>query len=146
SSLSFHFGWGGAFFLKIPGGGGGPAAPALQFLERELPGHPGYLSLVLLKADLLAEAGRTSEAVACYRECIRANPNEMEPHLRLAEFHERRSEWTEALAEYDEALRLEPSDPFPRLMRASLLERMGRSAEAECERAAASGLRRLRGR
>ncbi len=127
-------------------GDAGDPVTALRLLDRELGRHPDQPNLMLLKGDLLAEARCHDAARDCYAEIIAQSPNEMEPHLRLAEFYENRTEYDAALAEYDIALRLEPGDPFPRLMRAALLERMGKQREAECERAAASGLRRLRGR
>ena len=127
-------------------GDAGDPVTALKLLEREVERHPDNYGLQLLKGDLLFEAMRPDAAQACYRGIVEQVPNEMEPHLRLAEFYERRSEWDAALSEYDSAMRLEPSDPFPRLMRAALLSRMGKENEAERERAAASDLRRSRGR
>ncbi len=127
-------------------GDAGDPMTALKLLEREVERHPGDVGLLLLKGDLLCEAMRPDAAMACYRGVIDRAPNEMEPHLRLAEFHEKRSDWERALGEYDCAMRIEPSDPFVRLMRAALLNRMGKVGEAERERAAASDLRRMRTR
>lgn len=134
-----------ARWIRSIGDAGDPVT-ALRLLERELRRHDDYFALLLLKADLLSEAHRPDDAQECYSEIIRQAPNEMEPHLRLAEFHESRQEWEQALSEYDQALCLEPGDPFPRLMRAALLDRMGKPGEAEAERHTASALRRLRGR
>lgn len=125
-------------------GDAGDPVTALKLLAREVERHPGDSGLLLLKGDLLFEALRPEAARDCYRGIIESSPNEMEPHLRLAEFYERRAEWDAAMAEYDSAVRIEPSDPFPRLMRAGLLSRLGKSGEAESERAAASDLRRMR--
>jgi tetratricopeptide (TPR) repeat protein len=125
-------------------GDAGDHMTALRLLEREIRAHPNVLSLALLKGDLLAESGRPEEAEAWYRRVSHQIPNEIEPHLRLAEFHESRSESARALNELDMAIRIDLSDPFPRLMRAALLERLGRSDEAGRELGAASRKRRLR--
>jgi tetratricopeptide (TPR) repeat protein len=125
-------------------GDAGDPVTALKLLAREVERHPDNCGLLLLKGDLLLDAMRPDAARDCYRGIINQAPNEIEPHLRLAEFHERRSEWEHALAEYDSAVRIEPSDPFPRLMRAELLSRIGKKREAESERALASDLRRMR--
>lgn len=127
-------------------GDAGDPITALRLLEREVRKHGEHFALMLLKADLLAEARRSEAARECYREIIKKVPNEMEPHLRFAEFFEGRRKWLQALEEYDCAIALEPGDPFPRLMRAALLDRMGKNEEAENERRVAGELRRVRGR
>lgn len=127
-------------------GDSGDPVTGLRLLEREIHRHGEHFGLMLLKADLLAEAGRQDAARECYQEIISKAPSEMEPHLRFAEFYEGCGELELALGEYDQALMLDPADPFPRLMRAALLDRMGRGSDAEEERCAAGALRRLRGR
>ncbi len=124
----------------------GDVTTALRLLDRELTLHPGVSNLLLLRGDLLLEAMLPDEAEASYRNVVELAPNDLEPHLRLAEFYEHDHEWQAALAEYDLALRIDPHDQPTRLMRAALLEKMGRHREAKTEREDASAMRKWRTR
>ncbi len=85
---------------------------------------------VALKADtatraaLAAAKGNSDEAIALYREAMRANPTSPETHNDLAAMLARAGRDQEALAEYNEALRQDPHQYDVRMNLGALLSRM----------------------
>lgn len=82
---------------------------ALAVLERGLEEAPSDLRLRFQRGVLLAQMGRTDEAVAAFTELTQAFPELPEPHNNLATLHAQRGELDLARASLEEALRALPS-------------------------------------
>jgi len=61
------------------------------------------------KGTSLANLGFTDEAIGCYKEALRINPNLAMPHNNLGNTYKARGQVDEAIAEYKEALRINPN-------------------------------------
>lgn len=133
-----------ARWIRSIGDSGDPIT-GLHLLDRELrrsADRPAML--LLLRADLLDSAGKTTQAHDAYETAARLYPADVEPHLRFAEFYEKHDLPERALDELDLALSIDPTDAHTHLLRSGLLDRMGRIAEAERARQLSSSCRRRR--
>ena len=86
----------------------GDLSLALQGAERHLAGQPGDAGMRFLKGTLLAEAGRSAEAMAQWRALTEDHPDLAEPYNNIAALHVQRGEYAEALAALQTALRNRP--------------------------------------
>ncbi|MEQ4719160.1 tetratricopeptide repeat protein [Nonomuraea sp. B19D2] len=86
---------------------------AIDLAEADLPGeHPIHrLVLYANRAQLLAMAGRTDEALADYTRAIEADPGYPDYYLERGNLLHRLGRPDEALADYEAVMRLSP--PFP---------------------------------
>jgi tetratricopeptide (TPR) repeat protein len=80
---------------------------------------------------VLAQSGRTNEAIAHYREALRLKPDYPEAHNNLGNALLRMGRLDEAAAEYAEALRVRPSFAVAEFDWGDALSDAGRYAEAE---------------
>ncbi|MFI7635783.1 tetratricopeptide repeat protein [Nonomuraea sp. NPDC049400] len=86
---------------------------AIDLAEADLPGeHPIHrLVLYANRAQLLAMAGRTEEALADYTRAVEADPGYPDYYLERGNLLHRLGRPEEALADYEAVMRLSP--PFP---------------------------------
>lgn len=82
---------------------------ALLVIERGLEDAPSDVRLRFQRGVLLAQAGRTDEAVAAFTELTQQFPELPEPHNNLATLHAQRGELDLARASLEEALRALPT-------------------------------------
>ncbi len=82
---------------------------ALSVLERGLEEAPSDVRLLFQRGVLLAQMGRTDEAVAAFTELTQTFPELPEPHNNLATLHAQRGDLDRARAALEEALRALPS-------------------------------------
>jgi len=85
-----------------------------------------YLSL----GRTLAEAGRTSEAIAEYEAAFRLRPDYAEAHTDLGDILSKAGRTEEAFQHLTTALRLKPESAEAHLNLGTALDRIGRTAEA----------------
>jgi tetratricopeptide (TPR) repeat protein len=78
----------------------------------------------------LADAGRTSEAIAQYDEALRLKPDDAEVHNNLGNALADAGRTSEAIAQYEEALRLKPDDAKAHNNLGNALAKTGRTSEA----------------
>jgi tetratricopeptide (TPR) repeat protein len=78
----------------------------LRFLER----HPDFAPAIKLKAMLLEEAGRTSEAAAAYEEALKRAPNDGDLLLKLGIYKLAAGQKEEALKLLQHCIRILPGD------------------------------------
>jgi len=87
-------------------------------------------------AALLAEQGRTREAIAAAERALAIDSSNSEGYLRLGFAQERTGRLREALASYDQAATLDPLNTDVHVRRCIVLGELGRHEEADraCER------------
>ncbi|MEY4653544.1 MAG: hypothetical protein RI884_2125 [Pseudomonadota bacterium] len=87
----------------------GRAAEALTRADQLLAARPRDPQLQFLRAQALADAGRTDDAIAAYQQLTREYPELPEPHNNLAVLHAARNELEPARAALEAALRANPT-------------------------------------
>lgn len=87
----------------------GRAADALARADQLLSTRPRDPQLQFLRAQALAGAGRTDDAIAAYLQLTREYPELAEPHNNLAVLHAARNELQSARAALEAALRANPA-------------------------------------
>ena len=88
--------------------------------------HPAELNLALL----YLRNHRAPDAVPLLDSVVRAQPNDMRPHLYLGEALEAESKWDDAAAQYQEASRLDPKNGRAELGWGRSLLRAGKLEDA----------------
>ena len=78
----------------------------------------------------LADAGRTSEAIAQYEEALRLKPDDAEAHYNLGSALAKTGRTSEAIAQFEEALRLTPAFAEAHYNLGMALAKTGRTSEA----------------
>jgi protein O-mannosyl-transferase len=79
---------------------------------------------------LLADIGRSDEAMTDYKKALAINPDASDVHYNLGLLLAKMGRADEAMADYQTALRLNPNHPSAHNNLGALLERMGRTDEA----------------
>ncbi len=98
---------------------------AWNLLERSLSILPAQRDMLLLRAEMLLDSGRTTQAVQAYRRCVELFPEHAAVHYRLALALNRAGEPGEAIASLNTALELNPRGYESHLQLSDLLRRMG---------------------
>jgi tetratricopeptide (TPR) repeat protein len=86
----------------------GDTTLALQRAEQFLAVQPGDAAMRFLKGTLLADAGRSAEAMAQWRALTEEHPELAEPYNNIAVLHAALGHYDEALAALQTALRNRP--------------------------------------
>jgi tetratricopeptide (TPR) repeat protein len=81
---------------------------ALQRADQFLVAQPGDAAMRFLKGTLLADAGRSAEAMAQWRALTQDHPDLAEPYNNIAALHAAQGDYGEALAALQTALRNRP--------------------------------------
>ena len=90
----------------------GRSSKALDFYERALLLEPGHVEARFEHAGLLAEGGKTKEALSEYEEVIRKRPDWAAPHQAAGWIYGMRlREFSKGLAHLERAVELAPQDP-----------------------------------
>lgn len=112
----------------------GQTTLALQRAEQFLAAQPGDAAMRFLKGTLLADAGRSAEAMAQWRALTEDHPDLAEPYNNIAALHAAQGDFGEALAALQTALRNRPDY-------ATALENLGQVHLMLARQAYASALR-----
>ncbi|HEX2541017.1 MAG TPA: tetratricopeptide repeat protein [Caldimonas sp.] len=86
----------------------GQSAAALERADRYLATAPRDAQMRFLKSVLLADTGRSSEALALLTQLVQDYPELAEPHNNLAALHAAAGDYAKARAALEEAIRLNP--------------------------------------
>ncbi|MHB9118744.1 MAG: tetratricopeptide repeat protein [Burkholderiales bacterium] len=87
----------------------GRYADAQQAVDRELASHPGQADIRLLKGMILANLGKTEEAIKLYIDLVRDYPQLPEPRNNLAVLYATQGRYDKARLELEAAMRTNPS-------------------------------------
>jgi Tfp pilus assembly protein PilF len=85
---------------------------ALGAFETGLARQPGFVPLMLDKADVLAQQNRISDALAQYAAAEKLAPKSAEVQLRKADVLQRSKRWNDADAAYQRAIALDAKNPM----------------------------------
>jgi tetratricopeptide (TPR) repeat protein len=89
------------------------------------------MSDLIARGQLLRRQGRHTDAEACLRQAIAAEPDDVRAHAELAQcLLEQEGRRTDALAAIDRAISLDPGLAYLHARRADILSRLGRDREA----------------
>ena len=86
----------------------GQSSAALERADRFLASTPKDAQMRFLKSVVLAETGRSADAVVLLTQLTQEYPELAEPHNNLAALHAAAGEYGKARAELEEAIRLNP--------------------------------------
>ena len=81
---------------------------SLLHFRRALEIHPTFADAEINLGVLLADQGKTDEAIACYSGALRSRPGDAMAHFDLATALQKQGHVNQAIEHYSEALRLEP--------------------------------------
>lgn len=87
----------------------GQSAAALERADRTLAAHPKDAQMRFLKSVILADLGRTSEALALLQQMVQDYPELAEPHNNLAALYAASGDYGKSRAELEETIRLNPA-------------------------------------
>jgi tetratricopeptide (TPR) repeat protein len=108
----------------------GQGQQASQILLQELREDPGNVQALLLHADVLADSGRTNEALIRLHRVLELEPANVDAHTRAGYFAMEEERWEEAFIAWGLVRRLYPSHPTACLHLAQALIAMQRVAAA----------------
>lgn len=86
----------------------GQTAAALERAERTLVAHPKDAQMRFLKSVILADTGRSGEALTLLQQIVQDYPELAEPHNNLAAIYAAGGEYAKSRAELEETIRLNP--------------------------------------
>jgi tetratricopeptide (TPR) repeat protein len=103
---------------------------ALQCLDSALAADPSHASAWDLKGTILAELGRSGDAVRCHQEAVRLGPQDARSSYNLGNAWIALGRFAEASAAYENATRLSPQTPIAWYNFALTRLRMGQHVQA----------------
>jgi arylsulfatase A-like enzyme len=106
------------------------AIAAYKAILARYPDEPRALSAV---AELLAQAGRIDEAIACYRRVIELRADSVVPQRSLAFLYFQKNDLVNARKAVDAALRIQPVNNQSHMILSLILSASGKSEEALAE-------------
>ncbi len=118
----------------------GSNSVAMQFLQKALANDPDYSPAHFEVANLLANQGKLTEAVAEYRDSIRLYPRAIEARQNLIKVLLQLGSYQEAAGELRALLRLDPDNAQTHDQLAGVLQKLGQPREAQTEYAEALDL------
>jgi tetratricopeptide (TPR) repeat protein len=86
----------------------GQTSAALERADRTLATHPKDAQMRFLKSVILADIGRTPEALTLLQQIVQDYPELAEPHNNLAAIYAASGEYGKSRAELEETIRLNP--------------------------------------
>ena len=86
----------------------GQASAALERADKTLATNPKDAQMRFLKSVILADIGRTSEALAMLQQLVQDYPELAEPHNNLAALYAASGDYARSRSELEETLRLKP--------------------------------------
>jgi len=108
----------------------GKGQHASQILLQELREDPGNVQALLLHADVLADTGRTNEALIKLHRVLELEPANVEAHIRGGKYAMEEGRWEEAFIAWGLVRRLEPTHQTASLYLAQTLLAMHRPVAA----------------
>jgi tetratricopeptide (TPR) repeat protein len=116
--------------LKEHRGASAKSRSSVAVCEKLVGLKPGDSSARVLLGNAYAEAGRTNEAIASYREALALDADCFDAHLGMGRIHFDRGDYGEAIVSYRQALKIRPRSADAQLSLGLSLSNAGKYEEA----------------
>lgn len=109
----------------------GKLKKCIQTIDKFLKLNPNNIPAMLMKADILFDHKRYTDAIRIYHKVQRINPYSPRPYDGIANAEFGRGQPNKAVKVYQNVIDLDPTNPYGIITKAHFLNESGRSAEAE---------------